>query len=137
MAFLTMNVRRGATHAGLRLVVGVALLARRRVLARFAHACDLGATRSAALGLLIASAFRLLLFSARVAKEPGSGSRDGRAQSRQRSNLRGWGLVGAKRWLIAAASCLLGAPSLRKMCDTWTLAVLTLITSSPAISRLV
>jgi hypothetical protein len=44
---------------------------------------------------------------------------------------------GARREMVAAASSLLGAPSLRRMCETWTLAVLTLMTSTAAISRLV
>ena len=39
--------------------------------------------------------------------------------------------------MVAAASSLLGAPSLRRMCETWTLTVLTLMTSTAAISRLV
>jgi pimeloyl-ACP methyl ester carboxylesterase len=38
---------------------------------------------------------------------------------------------------MAAASSRLGASSLRRMCETCTLAVLTLITSAAAISRLV
>ena len=44
---------------------------------------------------------------------------------------------GARREMVAAASSLLGAPSLRRMCETWTLTVLTLMTSAAAISRLV
>ena len=44
---------------------------------------------------------------------------------------------GARRWAIAAASILFGAPSLRRMCETWTLTVLTLMTSVAAISRFV
>ena len=44
---------------------------------------------------------------------------------------------GERRCAIAAASSRFGAPSLRRMCETWTLAVLTLTTSSAAISRLV
>jgi hypothetical protein len=36
---------------------------------------------------------------------------------------------------IAAASSLFGAPNLRRMCETWTLAVLTLMTSVVAIWR--
>ena len=39
--------------------------------------------------------------------------------------------------MVAAASSLLGAPSLRRMCETWMLAVVTLMTSAAAISRLV
>jgi len=38
---------------------------------------------------------------------------------------------------MAAASSRFGAPSLRRMCETWTPAVLTLITRVAAISRLV
>ena len=41
------------------------------------------------------------------------------------------------RCAIAAASSRFGASSLRRMCETWTLAVLTLMTSVAAISRLV
>jgi Protein of unknown function (DUF3303) len=41
------------------------------------------------------------------------------------------------RWAIAAASSRFGASSLRRMCETWTLAVLTLMTSAVAISRFV
>ena len=44
---------------------------------------------------------------------------------------------GARREMVAAASSLLGTPSLRRMCQTWTLTVLTLMTSAAAISRLV
>jgi hypothetical protein len=44
---------------------------------------------------------------------------------------------GARREMVAAASSRLGAPSLRRMCETWTLTVLTLMTSAAAISRLV
>src|SRR5690348_9373000 len=44
---------------------------------------------------------------------------------------------GARREMVAAAWSLLGAPSLRRMCETWTLTVLTLMTSAAAISRLV
>jgi hypothetical protein len=36
---------------------------------------------------------------------------------------------------MAAASRRFGAPSLRRMCETWTPAVLTLMTSAAAISR--
>ena len=36
-----------------------------------------------------------------------------------------------------AASSLFGTPSLRKMCETWTLTVLMLMTSVEAISRFV
>ena len=42
-----------------------------------------------------------------------------------------------RRWAIAAASRLLGVSSFRRMCETWTLAVLMLMTSASAISRLV
>jgi hypothetical protein len=44
---------------------------------------------------------------------------------------------GVRREMVAAASSLLGAPSLRRMWETWTLTVLTLMTSIAAISRLV
>jgi hypothetical protein len=37
---------------------------------------------------------------------------------------------GARRCAIAAASRLFGASSFRRMCETWTLAVLTLMTSA-------
>ncbi len=45
--------------------------------------------------------------------------------------------AGVSRCAIRAASIRLGTSSLRRMCETWTLAVLTLMTSSVAISRLV
>ena len=44
---------------------------------------------------------------------------------------------GASRCAICAASIRLDTSSLRRMCETWTLAVLTLMTSSAAISRFV
>jgi hypothetical protein len=47
------------------------------------------------------------------------------------------GRGGERRWAIAAASSRFGAPSLRRMCETCTPAVLTLITRVAAISRLV
>src|SRR5690349_1548229 len=40
-----MNVRRGPTHAGLRVAGGFARIADRRTSSRFAWLCDLGATR--------------------------------------------------------------------------------------------
>jgi hypothetical protein len=47
------------------------------------------------------------------------------------------GRGGERRWAIAAASSRFGAPSLRRMCETCTPAVLTLMTRVAAISRLV
>ena len=44
---------------------------------------------------------------------------------------------GVRRCAIAAASCRCGTFSLRRMCETCTLAVFVLITSAAAISRLV
>ena len=44
---------------------------------------------------------------------------------------------GATRWAIAAASSLFDTSSFRRMCETWTLAVLVLMTSAEAISRFV
>jgi hypothetical protein len=44
---------------------------------------------------------------------------------------------GERRCAIAAASSRFGAPSLRRMCETCTPAVLTLMTRVAAISRLV
>ena len=48
-----------------------------------------------------------------------------------------YGGPGERRWAMAAASSRFGAPSLRRMCETWTPAVLTLMTRAAAISRLV
>jgi hypothetical protein len=47
------------------------------------------------------------------------------------------GRGGERRWAIAAASSRFGAPSLCRMCETCTPAVLTLMTRVAAISRLV
>jgi hypothetical protein len=44
---------------------------------------------------------------------------------------------GARRCAIAAASRLFGASSFLRMCETWTPAVFTLMTSASAISRFV
>jgi hypothetical protein len=65
----------------------------------------------------------------------GNGPKDKQAATSGQSSGAGDG--GASRCAISAASSRLVTSSFRRMCETWTLAVFTLIVSSDAISRLV
>ena len=61
--------------------------------------------------------------------------RDKQAAANGQSSRAGGG--GVSRCAISAASSRLATSSFRRMCETWTLAVLTLMTSSAASSRFV